>query len=517
MKTIKLQPREYAKLATGKELAEVPEYVKKDQLRRRKGSSAWYWRKRIQKDQAAKFFTGSEDLEESHRLINRDYHLLAVGEKLKAKKTESPLLSDVALAYASAEISYIEATAPTRRNNLQALKTVTRHLAKGAEPRFKKIKGDDVKIEIADVGFWNKIRLNQLDKNAALKFLADYVKGYKPQSKEYQKRARGANDYLRQARGLFRKEAVEMYCDLFKFPDIDGFMNAKNLKAQKESWTAPDTKDLKKLWDDLPQLEENDPDAYSMFLMSYGAGLSRGESLNAMKSWLGCEEVVDIDGSTDTHYFIHVQATKDWRPKNEKRIRKAGISKAIFDKLRELINVPRSQRADKIKRINLTDEELAKAVWTKSVVKVAADLGVSDVCVAKTCSRRGIPRPPMGFWAKVDAGVLEHPKGVCPDFVGGNKVIQFTQESDSYIIKSGRNTSSKTGVGSRLAKWFSDHGWKRAQVSHEMRKLHLSRYLLETGDMYATSRQAGHGSYKTTERFYIGTLRRHKVNIELPA
>jgi len=67
-----------------------------------------------------------------------------------------------------------------------------------------------------------------------------------------------------------------------------------------------------------------------------------------------------------------------------------------------------------------------------------------------------------------------------------------------------------------LAKWFRDQGWKRAQVSHEMRKLHLSRYLLETGDMYATSRQAGHGSYKTTERFYIGTLRRHKVNIELP-
>ena len=75
--------------------------------------------------------------------------MLAVGEKLKAKKIESPLLSDVALAYASAEISYIEATAQTRRNNLQALKAVTRHLAKGSEPRFKKIAGDDVKIEIA--------------------------------------------------------------------------------------------------------------------------------------------------------------------------------------------------------------------------------------------------------------------------------------------------------------------------------------------------------------------------------
>ncbi len=34
MKTIKLQPREYAKLATGKELAEVPEYVKKRPIKK---------------------------------------------------------------------------------------------------------------------------------------------------------------------------------------------------------------------------------------------------------------------------------------------------------------------------------------------------------------------------------------------------------------------------------------------------------------------------------------------------
>jgi hypothetical protein len=34
--------------------------------------------------------------------------------------------------------------------------------------------------------------------------------------------------------------------------------------------------------------------------------------------------------------------------------------------------------------------------------------------------------------------------------------------------------------------------------------------------MYAASKQAGHGSYRTTERFYTGIIRRHKVNIELP-
>jgi hypothetical protein len=40
-----------------------------------------------------------------------------------------------------------------------------------------------------------------------------------------------------------------------------------------------------------------------------------------------------------------------------------------------------------------TREQLYKAIWTTPRVKLAAELGISDVALAKTCRRLGIPRP----------------------------------------------------------------------------------------------------------------------------
>ena len=61
MKTIKLHEEEYVTLATGIELKEVPEYVKKDslgqQFRRGYKSANWSWRKRT--DSGEKRFTGT--------------------------------------------------------------------------------------------------------------------------------------------------------------------------------------------------------------------------------------------------------------------------------------------------------------------------------------------------------------------------------------------------------------------------------------------------------------------------
>jgi hypothetical protein len=55
-------------------------------------------------------------------------------------------------------------------------------------------------------------------------------------------------------------------------------------------------------------------------------------------------------------------------------------------------------------RREFTREQLYQAVWSKSGVKLAAELGVSDVALAKSCRRMGIPRPPRGYWAKSEAG-----------------------------------------------------------------------------------------------------------------
>ncbi len=49
-------------------------------------------------------------------------------------------------------------------------------------------------------------------------------------------------------------------------------------------------------------------------------------------------------------------------------------------------------------------EELHKLVWSFPILKIAAELGVSDVALAKACRRSNIPIPPRGYWAKVASG-----------------------------------------------------------------------------------------------------------------
>jgi len=49
-------------------------------------------------------------------------------------------------------------------------------------------------------------------------------------------------------------------------------------------------------------------------------------------------------------------------------------------------------------------EELEKLVWEKSTEKIAKDLGVSGVAIAKWCKIYGITKPPRGYWAKRYAG-----------------------------------------------------------------------------------------------------------------
>ena len=54
--------------------------------------------------------------------------------------------------------------------------------------------------------------------------------------------------------------------------------------------------------------------------------------------------------------------------------------------------------------VEYTREQLYEAIWSKPCVKLAAELGISDVGLAKTCGRMGIPRPPRGYWARIEAG-----------------------------------------------------------------------------------------------------------------
>lgn len=50
--------------------------------------------------------------------------------------------------------------------------------------------------------------------------------------------------------------------------------------------------------------------------------------------------------------------------------------------------------------VTFTREELFQRVWTEPLLKLAADIGVSDVGLAKACRRAEIPLPGRGYWAK---------------------------------------------------------------------------------------------------------------------
>jgi len=88
----------------------------------------------------------------------------------------------------------------------------------------------------------------------------------------------------------------------------------------KPDYEAPVPDEMEKFWRDLPQLEKNDPDAYALLLLSYGAVLTVSEARNAKYSWFGSEEVQDVDRSRRANWFVHMQPTDNWRPKNPKRI-----------------------------------------------------------------------------------------------------------------------------------------------------------------------------------------------------
>src|SRR5580704_19505771 len=57
----------------------------------------------------------------------------------------------------------------------------------------------------------------------------------------------------------------------------------------------------------------------------------------------------------------------------------------------------------------ITREELYKRVWSEPTQKVARDLGISDVGLAKICRKLHVPKPPRGYWRQIEVGLRVQP------------------------------------------------------------------------------------------------------------
>lgn len=61
--------------------------------------------------------------------------------------------------------------------------------------------------------------------------------------------------------------------------------------------------------------------------------------------------------------------------------------------------------------IKLTRQELYEKVWEQPMTKLAPTYALSDVGLAKVCRKHNIPRPPVGYWAKLAHGkTVERPE-----------------------------------------------------------------------------------------------------------
>lgn len=56
------------------------------------------------------------------------------------------------------------------------------------------------------------------------------------------------------------------------------------------------------------------------------------------------------------------------------------------------------------KGIKTTRKNLYDQVWAVPITKLSEQYGLSDVGLAKICKRNNIPRPPRGYWARVQSG-----------------------------------------------------------------------------------------------------------------
>lgn len=94
-----------------------------------------------------------------------------------------------------------------------------------------------------------------------------------------------------------------------------------------------------------------------------------------------------------------------------------------------------------------TREELHRLVWSKPLLRLAKEYGLSDVGLAKVCRRHDIPLPKVGHWSKIAAG---HHVPV-PSLGGdGQAVVEF--QGSPSLKNTPLDPSHKARLAEALAK-----------------------------------------------------------------
>jgi len=68
--------------------------------------------------------------------------------------------------------------------------------------------------------------------------------------------------------------------------------------------------------------------------------------------------------------------------------------------------------------LTLTRQQLYELVWSEPMRNLAAQIGISDVAIAKHCRKCNVPVPPRGYWNKLQAGKNARPIALDPADLG---------------------------------------------------------------------------------------------------
>lgn len=112
----------------------------------------------------------------------------------------------------------------------------------------------------------------------------------------------------------------------------------------------------------------------------------------------------------------------------------------------------------------LSRKALYEQVWSVPASRLATDFGLSDVGLAKLCKRHQIPRPPRGYWAKLEAGKAP-PQTPLPPGENDDEIVVAYVESPGF---------ERSGLASPLEALLAEEARpeNRIQISENLRGAH---------------------------------------------
>ncbi len=125
---------------------------------------------------------------------------------------------------------------------------------------------------------------------------------------------------------------------------------------------------------------------------------------------------------------------------------------------------------------DLSREDLYEKVWTMPGSKLSDEFGISDVAIAKRCRKLNVPRPPRGYWAKIEAG-----KRVKREPLPPTHEEVFVQEASKPVGESLKLPAESVPLHPLAAEFLRTA--KSAKLSYDRKRVHVRERTIPEADI----------------------------------